>query len=107
MPEAKKPKSDTAKKKSSGPKKTAQPKADPKTEERTVKSENLLDEIKRLIKEGNVQRIIVKNKEGKELLNLPVTAGLFALVFAPFAATVATIVGLANEFTIVIERRAD
>jgi hypothetical protein len=78
----------------------------PKTEERTVSSENLLDEVKKLVKEGNVQRIIVRTKEGKELLNLPVAVGIFALVFAPFAAVIAAVVGMANEFTLVIERRA-
>ncbi len=107
MAETKKPKAgSTTKKASASSKKQEAPKAQPKTEERTVKSENLLDEVKRLIKEGNVQRIIVKNKEGRELLNLPVAVGIFALVFAPFAAVIATIVGLANEFTLVIERRA-
>lgn len=74
-------------------------------EERTVKSEDLLDEVKKLVKEGNVQRIIVRTKEGKELLNLPVAVGIFALVFAPFAAVIAAVVGMANEFTLVIERR--
>ena len=76
-----------------------------KTEEREVKSEDLLDEVKKLIKEGNVQRIIVKNKEGKELVNLPIAAGLFVVIFVPIAAVIATVVGLASEFTLVIERR--
>ena len=76
--------------------------AGPKVEE---KSEDLLDEVKKLIREGNVQRIIVRKRDGKELLNLPVAVGIFALVFAPFAAVIATVVGLANEFTLVIERR--
>ena len=96
MAETKKPKA--------GAKKAAEA---PKTEERTVSSENLLDEVKKLVKEGNVQRIIVRTKEGKELLNLPVAVGIFALVFAPFAAVIAAVVGMANEFTLVIERRAD
>jgi len=39
-------------------------------------------------------------------LNLPVAVGIFALVFAPFAAVIAAVVGMANEFTLVIERRA-
>lgn len=81
--------------------------AGPKVEEKEVKSEDLLDEVKKLIKEGNVQRIIVRKKDGKELLNLPVAVGIFALVFAPFAAVIAAVVGLAKEFTLVIERRAD
>jgi hypothetical protein len=84
---------------------SSKPKAGPKTEEREVKSEDLLDEVKKLIKEGNVQRIIVKNKEGKELLNLPIAAGLFVVIFLPIAALIATVVGLASEFTLVIERR--
>lgn len=85
---------------------SAKPKTSgPKTEEREVKSEDLLDEVKKLIKEGNVQRIIVKNKEGKELVNLPIAVGLFVVVIVPVLAVIATVVGLASEFTLVIERR--
>ena len=77
----------------------------PKTEEKQVKSEDLMEEIKRLVHEGNVRRIIVRNNEGKELLNFPLTAGIVGVLLAPFFAAVAAIVGLAKEFTIVIERR--
>jgi hypothetical protein len=81
--------------------------AGPKVEEKEVKSEDLLDEVKRLIKEGNVRRIIVKAKDGRELLNLPLTAGIIGLVLAPVVMAIGAIVGLAKEFTIVIERRED
>jgi hypothetical protein len=86
-------------------KKKSAPKTAPKTEEKEVKSEDLLDEVKRLLREGNVQRIVVKSKEGKELLDLPVAVGVIGLVFAPFAVAIAAIVGLAKEFTVVVERR--
>ena len=82
-------------------------KAAPKTEEREVKSEDLLDELKKLVHEGNVRRIIVKAKDGRELLNFPLAAGIIGVVLLPFWAAVAAIVGLAKEFTVVVERRED
>jgi hypothetical protein len=77
------------------------------TEERQVKSEDLMDEIKKLVHEGNVRRIIVRNKEGKELVNLPLTVGIIGIALAPLFTAVAAVVGLASEFTIVIERHEE
>ena len=88
-----------------GAEKKEEPRSAPKTEERDVKSEDLLEELKKLVHEGNVRRIIVRNKDGRELLNFPLSAGIVGVLLLPFWAAVAAIVGLAKEFTIVIERR--
>lgn len=78
-----------------------------KTEEFTATSDNLIDEIKKIIHEGNVRRIIVRAKDGRELLNFSLTVGLIGLVWAPVLLAIGGIVGLAKEFTIVIERKDD
>lgn len=78
-----------------------------KTEEFKVSSDNLVDELKKLVREGNVRRIIVRAKDGRELLNFSLTVGLIGLALAPFFLAIAAIVGLAKEFTIVVERHAD
>ena len=41
-------------------------------EEFQVSSDNLIEKVKELIHEGNVTRIVVKNEEGKILLEIPV-----------------------------------
>ncbi len=75
-----------------------------KTEEFTVSGEELLAKIKSLIKEGNVRRIIIKNEEGKALVELPLTIGIVGAVLAPALAAVGAIAALVTKCTIVVER---
>lgn len=64
------------------------------------KGEALFDNIKALIKKGNVSRIQVK-KDGELVLNVPVNAGLVGVVIAPIAAVVGVVA--AFGFKCVIE----
>ena len=78
-----------------------------RTEEFAATSDNLVDQLKKLVKEGNVRRIIVRAKDGRELLNFSLTVGVIGLIWAPLLLAIGGIVGLAKEFTIVIERKED
>ena len=69
-----------------------------------VAGDKLKSTLKTLIKEGNVRRIIVRNASGRTLIDMPLTAGLAGAFLLPFWAAVASIVALAKEFTIVVER---
>ena len=53
------------------------------TEEFKVNGEELLKKVKQLIAEGNVRRIIIRNKDGKSIVELPMTIGLVGAVLAP------------------------
>lgn len=75
-----------------------------KTEEFKVTGEDLLKKVKAIIAEGNVRRITVKNKEGKEMLVLPLTLGVVGIALAPVLAAVGAIAALVTECTIVVER---
>ena len=74
------------------------------TEEFKVRGEDLLNKVKEIINEGNVRRIIVKNKEGKTLVELPLTIGVVGAALAPMLAAVGAIAVLVTECTIVVER---
>lgn len=80
-------------------------------EERTTQEEfkingrDLVDKVKELIREGNVRRIIVKDKDGKTLVELPVTVGVVGVVIAPVLAALGAIAALVTECTIIVERR--
>ena len=76
-------------------------------EEIKVAGDKLKAKLKELIREGNVRRVIVRNAEGRTLLDMPLSAGLAGAVLLPFWAAVAGIVALAKEFSIVIERDPD
>lgn len=75
------------------------------TEEFTVSGEELLTKVKSLINEGNVRRIVIKDMDGKTLVEFPVTIGVIGAVLAPVLAAVGAIAALVTKCTIVVERR--
>jgi hypothetical protein len=77
-----------------------------RTEEFHVNGEELIGKIKTLIHEGNIRRIIIKDKEGKILIEFPLTIGVVGLVLAPTLAAVGAIAALVTEATIVVEKGA-
>jgi hypothetical protein len=70
-----------------------------------VKGEDLLRKIREIIDEGNVNRIIIKDHEGKVYLEIPVTLGVIGAVIAPVLAAVGALAALAADFTIEVIRR--
>ncbi len=76
-----------------------------KHEEFRVNGEELLKRVRELIDEGNVRRIIIKDKGGKTLVELPLTIGVAAAVLAPVLAAVGAIAALVTECTIIVERK--
>jgi hypothetical protein len=70
----------------------------------SVAGEELLKKIKELIHEGNVNRIIIKNEEGKTYLEIPVTIGVIGTVLAPVFAAVGALAALAARFSIEVVR---
>jgi hypothetical protein len=79
-------------------------KSEPKEESFKIDGENLLKKVKELVKEGNVRRITIKNKSGKNLIVLPLTLGVVGAAFAPVLAGVGAIAALIGECTITVER---
>jgi hypothetical protein len=70
----------------------------------TVNGEHLLQKIKELIEEGNVRRITIHDKSGKELMSFPLTIGVVGAVLAPVLAAVGALAALIGECTITVER---
>ena len=58
------------------------------TEELKVEGKELVETVKRIIHEGNVRRVVVRNPEGRTILDIPVNAG----VLGPRAISVAVMV---------------
>jgi hypothetical protein len=77
-------------------------------EEFKINGEDLIKKVKELVAQGNVRRIIIKNKDGKSLIEVPLSfgvAGMAALaVVAPALAAVGAIAALVTECSIVVER---
>lgn len=73
-------------------------------EEIKVFGNELVDTVKRLIHEGNVRRIIIRNEEGHTFVEIPVTVAAIGAMFAPVLAAVGALAAMAAHFTILVER---
>lgn len=73
-------------------------------EEAQVLGRDLVDKVKALIHEGNVQRIIIKDEHGHTFIEIPVTVAAIGAIAAPVLAAVGAISALVAKFTIVVER---
>lgn len=74
------------------------------TEEFRVDGEKLITRIKELIHEGNIRRISIKDKEGKTVMEIPVTLGVVGVLLAPQLAAIGAIAALLTEATVVVEK---
>jgi hypothetical protein len=75
-----------------------------RTEEFKVNGEELLARIKKLIHEGNIHRIMIKDKDGKAIMEIPMTLGVVGALIAPQLAAIGAIAALLTEATIVVEQ---
>jgi hypothetical protein len=73
-------------------------------EEFSIHGEQLLKKVKELIAEGNIRKITIKDKSGKELITFPLTVGVVGAVFAPVLAAIGALAALIGECTISVER---
>ena len=75
------------------------------TEEFTISSEDLVKTVKRLLHEGNVRRILVKDDKNQTLLDIPVTIGVVGVILAPWLAALGVIAAMVTHCRLVVERR--
>ena len=75
-----------------------------RTEEFRVNGEDLLGRIKNLLKEGNIRRVIIKDKYGKVVFLIPLTLGVVGVLIAPQLAAIGAIAALLTEATVVVEK---
>lgn len=75
-----------------------------RTEEFRVDGEKIVAKIKELLHEGNIRKVIIKDKDGKIMLEIPVTFGVVGVLLAPQLAALGAIAALLTEATIVVEK---
>jgi hypothetical protein len=78
-------------------------------EEFTITGDALVGKVKELIHQGNIRRIIIKNEEGRTLIEVPLTVGVVGGVVGatlfPVIAALGAIGALVAHLKVVIERR--
>ena len=77
-------------------------------EEIKVTAEDLVNQVKKLIREGNVRRLTIKNAKGEKMISTSLTLGAGGIgaliVFAPFISAVAFVALMVTDATILVER---
>jgi len=68
-----------------------------------VAADQLVDTLKKLVHEGNVRRVIVK-QDGRTVVEFPLTVGVIGTVFAPMLAAAGALAAVLSECTIEVER---
>ena len=76
-------------------------------QEYKVKGNQLVEQVREIIKEGNARRIIIK-KEGRTLLEFPLSVGMggaaAAVILAPQLAALGALAALVTDVDVIIER---
>jgi hypothetical protein len=70
----------------------------------SINGESLLKKVKDLIAEGNVTKITIADKSGKEIASFPLTLGVVGVFLLPMFAAIGALAALVGECTIIVER---
>lgn len=76
-------------------------------EQYKVDGDEVLKKIKDLIHEGNVRRIIIKQEDGRKLIEIPLTIGVVGALLLPVWAAIGAIAAVVTDCTIEVERSDD
>ena len=75
-----------------------------RSEEFQFSGDTLLAKIKEIIREGNIRRVVIKNEDGRVLIDIPLTIGVVGTLLAPQLAAIGAIAALVLKGSIVIEK---
>ncbi len=75
-----------------------------RTQEFTLNGDEVVHKVKELIHEGNIRRIIIKNEEGRTMLEVPLSLGLLGAALLPVLAAIGAAAAIATRCTLIVER---
>jgi hypothetical protein len=67
-------------------------------EEFKVQGKDLVEKLKALIHEGNIRRIIIKDKGGNTFVEIPLTVAAVGVIAVPVLAAIGAIAALVSDF---------
>lgn len=81
------------------------------TEEIKGNVSEIIQQVRKLVKEGNARRILIKDSDGKVLFQSQLTVGLagtaFVTAMAPVVSAISMFVMFMNDVKIIVERYPD
>lgn len=72
-----------------------------------VSGDRLLETVKRIVREGNVRRIVIRNDDDRVLLSFPLSAGVVGAALLPMWAAIGAVAALVGNCSIDVERKVD
>jgi Domain of unknown function (DUF4342) len=66
-------------------------------------TDQIFDQLRRVIDEGNARRIVVK-QHGRTIAEFPLTVGVVGTLIAPIAAAIGALTAVLTECTIEVEK---
>jgi hypothetical protein len=90
-----------------GPGEGAQSRGRKRFDEYKVAGDKVVTKIKEIIHEGNVRRIIIKNDEGRSLIEVPMTVGVVGALLAPVWAAIGAVAALVANCSIEVEHEEE
>ena len=75
-----------------------------RTEAFSIDGETLVSTVKKLVHEGNIRRVSVENKDGRTLLEIPLTFGVGGALLLPTWAALGAVAAMVTECKLVVER---
>lgn len=72
-----------------------------------VSGDRLLETVKRIVREGNVRRIVIRNDDDQVLLSFPLSAGVVGAALLPVWAAIGAVAALVGNCSIDVERKAE
>ena len=75
-----------------------------RTEEYTVSGSDMKAKLKELLRQGKVRRIVIRNPEGRTIVDLPIAVGLLGAAFAPLWAAIGGLLALSARYTVMVQR---
>jgi hypothetical protein len=73
-------------------------------ERHKVSGDRVVEKIRELIREGNVRHVVIKNEEGRTLIEFPVTVGVAGALLLPVWAAIGAIAAVVGSCSIEVER---
>lgn len=87
------------------PQATAPEETSPNTDQHRMTGEDVTTQVKRLVHEGNVRRVVVKSREGHTIVEFPLTVGVIVTIIVPVWVAIGAVVALATGCSIEVEKR--
>jgi hypothetical protein len=69
-----------------------------------VRGEKIVAKLKELLHDGSVRHVVIKNDDGKTLIEFPVTVGVAGAILVPVWAAVGALAALVTNCSIEVER---